>query len=123
MKDDYFQSNGYKKDLYTRPTTSDDEEDCTETILTWSKMFPGGYSIEVKSYSNFYGGKTVINVGLHLARKEDLPSLPMNVPKHRRMCAPSLSFFATCFDDFTALEKKIAEEIVPKLKSWAIPVI
>lgn len=35
----------------------------------------------------------------------------------------TISFFATAFEEFEELEKKIREEIVPTLKKWAIKVL
>lgn len=74
------------------------------------------YRVIFESHGNEWGGKSIITV-------EVLPVYGEKVDYAYHMRAPVISFFATGFEDFNELQKKIVEEIVPSLKKWAIKVL
>lgn len=94
-----------------------DFTDGGETISSYEKVFPNECRIVYRTHENEWGGKSIIDV-------EVLPvfeSIPDTIFRHLR--APSISFFATGFEDFETLEKLVREEIVPMLQKWSIKVI
>lgn len=83
-----------------------------ETVSSYQKTFPNECRILYETYENPYGGKSIISVD----------PLPLFEAKEGiyHLRPPTISFFATGFEDYTFLEKKIREEIIPTLKNWAI---
>jgi hypothetical protein len=83
-----------------------------QIISSWQKVFPNEYRICYHTYENEYGGKSIIAVDV-------LPEIGESEGIYHKR-SPSLSFFATGFEEFEELENKIKREIVPTLKKWAI---
>jgi len=104
MRKDWLKTFEYKGSL-----TKDDQ-----TVSCYEKV-TDEYRILYDIHSNKYGGKSIITVEIlpELGEKDGI--------YHLR--SPVLSFFATGFEDFAMLEKRIKEEIVPALKKWAIKVL
>ena len=111
----YLRDNGYAQDF----RSSKDEYESggfPESVETFIKHFDG-YTIQVISRENECGGREDIHIYL------DPPSTSEGASKpYRRMAAPSISFFATGYHDYAAMEKK-AKKMVKVLRSWAIEVI
>lgn len=118
MSDDYLRDNGYKVTRYNHDAFGVNHAEPNETVVEYTKTFDDEYTIIVRHHTNFYGGKTVIDVRLHCPKDLAKPKV-----SYHHMAAPSISFFATGYQDYPALEKKVKEEIVPSLKRWAIEVI
>jgi hypothetical protein len=113
----YLSKNGYELKEYKRDAFGIDHNAPNENVTEYRKDF-GEYMIVVRSCENDYGGRGEIEV--HMTNPKGLPK-----PNHsfHHMACPGVRFFATGFHDYESFEKRVKEEIVPKLKSWAIEVL
>lgn len=109
---DYLRENGYTVEHYQEYPFGEDKQG--EEVEEWRKDF-GEYIIAIRSHTNYWGGKKVIDI--YTIKASDLPEPKVS---YYVMRVPSLSFFATGYCDYRALEEKVRTEIFPTLKSWAI---
>jgi hypothetical protein len=108
MKVEYLLSQNYIRSTFYE--NNEGKYDTYQNVITYKKTFAKEgvaiCTISVEFHTNYYGGKTTIEV---------IPFTSMS-----KEVAPSLCFHATGMKDFPTFEKKILEEILPQLLEWKI---
>lgn len=109
----YLMDNGYE---HEESVTTLADGGLPEELDSWTKSFDG-YYIRITQHTNEWGGKEIIEIVVDPNKKLGEATKP-----YHSLRAPHISFFATGYHDYKAMEEK-APAIVKMLESWAIEVL